>query len=130
MKTKIYLGLNSGKGEVFRAEKTPDIDSHGHRFAAVVGPFRTKRGAEFMRDFGFNNPHCRTVGEAERLAKKHCGEVVYVHGKAYSDMLAAIVGLLDACPRMSEDDPAASYVSQCCDEVRAALKKMPKHGNF
>ena len=38
-------------------------------FLAVIGPFRTKRGAEFMRDYGSNNPHCQTVEDAERLAK-------------------------------------------------------------
>jgi hypothetical protein len=67
----IYLGLSdfAVKREVFRSRTEPTSASHGKRFAAVVGPFRTMRGAEFMRDYGSMNPHCLCVADAERLAK-------------------------------------------------------------
>mgnify|MGYP003420727257 FL=1 len=50
MKTaKLYVGTNSKKGvrRAFKSTKTPTEASHGHEFAAVLGPFRTKRGAEW-----------------------------------------------------------------------------------
>ena len=66
--SKFYLGLNFPVRELFRAEETPTKQSHP-QYAGVIGPFRTKRGAEFMRKCGRNNPHCQTVADAERLAK-------------------------------------------------------------
>jgi hypothetical protein len=68
--SRIYLGyLAYHTPEIFRSETTPTFATHGDRFAAVVGPFRTKRGAAFMRDYGSGNPHCRCVSEAEKLGK-------------------------------------------------------------
>lgn len=69
---KFYVGLKldcTGRRDVFRATATPTEASHGARFGAVIGPFRTKRAAEFMRDYGRGNPHCLCVADAERLAK-------------------------------------------------------------
>lgn len=57
--------------EVFRFAGTPTVESHGDRFNAVIGPFRTKRAAIFMRDYGQNNPHIQCVADAERIAKKY-----------------------------------------------------------
>ena len=70
MKTKIYVGVKGAKRKVFRSAKTPTFASHGKRFAAVIGPFRTKAGAEAMAKYGRNNPHLQTVADAERMAKK------------------------------------------------------------
>lgn len=69
MKLKYYLGLYQGKRRVFRFCSAPTEATHGEKFDAVVGPFRTKRAAYFMAWFGKNNPHCRSVADAERLAK-------------------------------------------------------------
>ena len=70
--TKYYVGNTGGiYGTVFTATSTPTVDSHGYRFHTVTGPFRTKKGAMFAAECGHNNPHCRTVGEAEKLAKTH-----------------------------------------------------------
>ncbi len=69
MKTKPFLGIKSGcVREIFRHEATPTQAEFGKRFLAVVGPFRTIRGAKFMRDHGWANPHCLCVADAERLA--------------------------------------------------------------
>lgn len=68
---KVYVGLKPGKWEVFKSADTPTRASHGDRFAAVIGPFRTMRGARFMADHGRGNPHLQTVGDAERIAKIH-----------------------------------------------------------
>jgi hypothetical protein len=70
---RFYLGLRAETPlrEVFASANEPTELSHGQRYNAVVGPFNTKRGAEFMRDYGFANPHCRNVAEAERLARRY-----------------------------------------------------------
>ena len=70
---KNYLGLKreDNKREIFKCEFEPTWLSHGADYNCVIGPFRTMRGAIFMRDHGENNPHCRNVAEAEKLGKKY-----------------------------------------------------------
>lgn len=65
-----YVGRRNGRAAVFTAEFTPTQESHGHLYASVMGPFRTKRGATFDAAFGLNNPHVRHVNDAERIARK------------------------------------------------------------
>ena len=65
----VYVGLKSGHREVFKSKKPPTEASHGRKYGSVIGPFRTKRGAEVMARHGGNNPHIRSVSDAERLAK-------------------------------------------------------------
>lgn len=77
MANKLYVGRIAFKPSViFRAASTPTEATHGHLYAAVIGPFRTKRGAEWMADpvKGQGNPHCRCVADAERLAKKYASQ--------------------------------------------------------
>ena len=70
MSNRLYVGYKSaGKGETFWSATKPTHSSHGKTYLYVVGPFVTKAGAEFMRMFGHNNPHCQTVRQAERLAR-------------------------------------------------------------
>ena len=73
---KWYIGLTFGVSSpvggtrtMFRSEAEPKKETHGDRFAGTIGPFRTKRGAKFCKEFGANNPHCQCVADAERLAK-------------------------------------------------------------
>lgn len=67
---RYYMGrATDGGREVFRAASTPTQSSHPE-YQAVVGPFRTKAGATYMRDYGDSNPHCVCVSDAERLAKQ------------------------------------------------------------
>ena len=54
---------------VFRSMQTPTFATHGDQYQAVVGPFLSQRGADFMVRYGQGNPHCRTVDEAELLAR-------------------------------------------------------------
>jgi len=65
----VYVGLKGGHREVFKSKETPTETSHGRKYGSVIGPFRTKRGAEVMAKHGGNNPHIRSVSDAERLAK-------------------------------------------------------------
>lgn len=71
MAKRIYVGRSKSGGRTitFRSEVEPSEASHGHLYAAVIGPFRTIRGARFMARHGYNNPHLQTVADAERLAK-------------------------------------------------------------
>ena len=69
---RYYVGakVENGKFEVFRSASTPTRTSHGSRFSVVIGPFRTKAGADVMAKYGRGNPHLQTVTEAERMAKQ------------------------------------------------------------
>lgn len=67
---RYWVGIKDGVREVFPCDYKPSLETHGRLYAAVIGPFKTKRGAEFMAGPGYNNPHCRTVADAERLCTK------------------------------------------------------------
>ena len=65
-----WMAIGIGvKREVFKAAEIPSSLTHP-QYYAVIGPFKTKGGAEFMQDYGEGNPHCQTVADAERLAKQ------------------------------------------------------------
>jgi len=65
----IYVGINKNADrKVFSASAEPTRATHGESYCYVIGPFRTRKGAEFMRDCGKANPHVQTVSDAERLA--------------------------------------------------------------
>jgi hypothetical protein len=71
MATKHYVGWRQGVASVFKCAFTPTQATHGSLYASVTGPFRTKRGALFMAFVGKgNNPHVRSVSDAERIAKR------------------------------------------------------------
>jgi hypothetical protein len=70
---KWYLGCTKNpdysiKYHMFRTEVKPSEDlyiQYGHVFFALIGPFKTKRGATYMQ----THPGCETVRNAERLAR-------------------------------------------------------------
>ncbi len=66
---KYYVGHKAGKRAVFQSAGTPTEKTHGHFYTLVTGPFRTLRGARFMAEHGHNNPHVRSVADAERIAE-------------------------------------------------------------
>ena len=67
---RYYVGCIGTKREVFRSSETPTPES-GYTYC--IGPFRTRRGAEWMADSikGVRNPHCLCVADAERLARQY-----------------------------------------------------------
>jgi len=79
MRTRYYVGAApSGAREVFRATATPTVASHGSQYRYVIGPFRTKRGAEYLARYGgHDNPHLTCVADAERYARYAavCGSI-------------------------------------------------------
>lgn len=68
-RNRFYVGLQAGTRAVFTSPFTPTEGTHGHLYAAVIGPFTTEMGALFMREYGAGNPHLQTVADAERLAR-------------------------------------------------------------
>lgn len=69
-KSKWYVGSNDGELYLFKSDTTPTEETHGHLFKAVIGVFKTKRGAVYMAKYGLNNPHLLTVADAEYYAKR------------------------------------------------------------
>ena len=67
---KYYLGWKDSEYHLFQADFEPTEKTHGSQFDLVWGPFKTKRGAEFGRRYGMNNPHTQTVADCERIAKE------------------------------------------------------------
>lgn len=61
----IYVGITDTiHREIFHSKTTPNETS---KYLYAIGPFRTIKGASIMVKYGVNNPHCRTVDEAEKL---------------------------------------------------------------
>jgi len=70
MKSKrLYVAAPIG-GDAYEVIRTSEPTElfWGNRYALLIGPFRTRAGADFMAQYGRNNPHCQTVAQAERLA--------------------------------------------------------------
>jgi len=68
-KQKWYVGINDGKYEAFRTPTEPTRKTHSFLYAAVIGPFRTKRAAMWAEKNGNMNPHFYGVNDAERLSR-------------------------------------------------------------
>ena len=65
-KEKWYVGIKYRSRTAFRTATEPTQQTHGSCYTAVIGPFRTKRAALFLRD----NPYCESVFHAEKLAAR------------------------------------------------------------
>lgn len=71
-KPGIYVGLGKNRlREMFRCPVEPKRETHGEKYLAVIGPFRTVRGAKAMIHYGDGNPHIQHVRDAERIGKKY-----------------------------------------------------------
>ena len=69
-RNKVYVGVrHDAPYAVFRSKEIPTYETHGAWYGAVIGPFRTRRAAEFMARYGRGNPHLRCVSDAERLTR-------------------------------------------------------------
>jgi hypothetical protein len=67
MSKRLYVGKTYDQfHQMFWSEKNPTWASHGSEYSWVIGPFRSKAGAEYF----ISNPLVSTVGDAERLSKK------------------------------------------------------------
>ena len=70
-RSKPYVGVGSSDGAYvfFKAKHMPTRETHGQDFTAVIGPFRSTRGAMWAARYGKGNPHFRSLRDAEALAK-------------------------------------------------------------
>lgn len=90
MRAKWYVGFRGirslGKSrDAFSYTGTPTAASHPMYFA-VMGPFRTKRGALYQEAHGsHNNPHLQTVAETEYYAL--LAHENHLRGEAYDKHL-------------------------------------------
>ena len=67
MKAKFYVVVGADGRRLAKRETPRTFDTRERETDyAEIGPFRTKRGAEFMRDR--HSPHCVCVSDAEQLA--------------------------------------------------------------
>jgi hypothetical protein len=74
-----FVGFRrSGGLEYFTAAGTPTPATHGSRYFATWGPFRTARAARFAAAHGEGNPHLQHVEDAERIAKLYPPELAKV----------------------------------------------------
>jgi len=65
MRKKWYVGVKGTSRTAFATATPPVFEKSGYN--AIIGPFRTKRGAQFMAKQGGGNPLCQSVADAERL---------------------------------------------------------------
>lgn len=93
-KLKWHVGIATGNlaGEphgtyvAFRPLLAPTLENYGSQFIALIGPFVTKRGAEWMAKYGKVNPHALDVASAEKHARHHAlldKEWQRANGRAY-----------------------------------------------
>jgi hypothetical protein len=70
--THEYVGIRADnlKYERFQSDGTPVRETHGDTYMAVIGPFRTIRGAKYMAQYGKGNPHLQHVNDAEHYAAR------------------------------------------------------------
>lgn len=62
-----YVGIKTDQARIpFKSGAAPTKETHGNLYAAVIGPFRTRRVAEFDAAV----PHIQHVRDAERIAKE------------------------------------------------------------
>lgn len=68
---RYYCGyLDDGSLQAFTSTRKPTFASHGKRYLAVLGPFRTKRATLWAEKHARGNPHARTVDDIETLARQ------------------------------------------------------------
>lgn len=68
---RLWVGVKGNSRTVFRHAGTPTEESTP-QFSSVIGPFRTKRGAQYMA--GFHGGRSLCVSDAEQLAAIHAGQ--------------------------------------------------------
>lgn len=68
---RLWVGVKGNSRAVFRHAGEPTAETHP-QFSAAIGPFRTKRGAEYMA--GFHGGRSLCVRDAERLAAIRAGQ--------------------------------------------------------
>jgi hypothetical protein len=85
-----YLGKRlQGDWVLFASPVPPTKETHGHLYASVQGPFRTRLAARWFNRYGRGNPHIHTVTDAERLAREAARENLVVEQWLLEESLTA-----------------------------------------
>ena len=85
-----YLGKRpQGDWVLFDSPVPPTKETHGHLYASVQGPFRTRLAARWFNRYGRGNPHIHTVTDAERLAREAARENLVVEQWLLEESLTA-----------------------------------------
>lgn len=65
-----FVGNNLDKyiREAFKSDEVPTVATHGHLYTYVIGPFKTKRCAQWAKNHQFTT--LQTVDEMEAYVKK------------------------------------------------------------
>lgn len=70
-RARYWIGMKSGVYTVFQAIETPTEQTHGHLYGAVIGPFRTHRGATSGKLYAaILNPSWQTSETATHIARR------------------------------------------------------------
>lgn len=121
MTARIYVGLSctaTALFEVFRSKREPTEKEFGERFGAVVGPFRTKRGAEFFAAHSLGNPHISCVDDAERIARDIARLETFQPGARFRDKRTGRIGTV----RAWQDGGASQwFYGECDGETRKGV---------
>jgi hypothetical protein len=65
-----WVGCKDGKRKCFGALNDFEPTQENTGYTAVIGPFRTQRGAKFCASWrGINNPHIQTAQDGDRIAR-------------------------------------------------------------
>ncbi|MBI3175207.1 MAG: hypothetical protein HYZ25_15890 [Chloroflexi bacterium] len=108
-----YLGKHCGELTLFHSPRTPTSESHGHLYAAVIGPFHSRLGAHYFARYGRNNPHLRTAADAERLA---CADPRMDETVAEEGLTAEELAIARECA--AEDSFESTSQPNLMDEIR------------
>ena len=70
---KWYVGYaHNDQRQAFRSATTPTQATHGDRYFAAIGPFRTKRAALYCESY--HGPNYQHVSEFETAARRQAQE--------------------------------------------------------
>lgn len=93
---RYYIGVRESKRSVFYMAVVEPTKEMCPQYNAVIGPFRTRKAAYLMAEYGANNPHMQTVADAERIAQENHIEfqMVYVASAWWrdNDSFCTVVG--------------------------------------
>jgi len=72
---KWYVGI-AATTRAYIAFRASDTPTEASGYLAVIGPFKTKRGALWAEKYGRSNPHFQHVDDAERYAKNEARDEI------------------------------------------------------
>jgi len=106
-----YVGEHpkEGKREAFESDVAPTQESHGQKYPAVTGPFRTRRGADWhVANPGHQQNHVLDIEEAAKV-KTAANLFAAIEATAPVKVMKAGIATIDAQP-LAEQIHAAAVI--------------------